>query len=423
MGKTVWIMNQYASHMLFNKGGRHYNFAKYLARDGYDPVVFCANLQNTKPSERYFDTEALWTVKMAEEINVPFVYVKTRPYQGNGMDRVLNMIDFYRQVKKAAKQYAEQYGKPDIILASSVHPLTLVAGIQLAKYYHVKCICEVRDLWPESLVAYGFAGPHNPIVVTLRVLEKWIYRRADALIFTTEGMYNYIIERGWEQIIPREKVHYINNGVDLETFDYNCKKYRTEDEELENPDLFKVIYTGSIRRVNNLSCLLDAAKLVKNENIVFLIWGFGDELERLRQRVKDEQIRNVIFKGKVEKCYVPFITSSAHLNIAHNTPSSLFKYGISFNKLFEYMASGRPILCDFPCEFNPAMQANAGFEIQAPNAETIAEAIDSISRLESSTLEQYGKNARAAAERLYDFSVLTRRLIETIEEGENNAHG
>ena len=154
MGKNVWIMNHYADSMYFSQGGRHYSFAKYLKRAGYEPVVFCAN-SKYGPSETWFPEEALWWEHMAEEIGVPWVFVWARNYTGNGKQRVLNMLDFYWNVKKAAKQYAAEYGKPDIVYASSVHPLTLAAGIQLAKRFGVECVCEVRDLWPESIVAYG----------------------------------------------------------------------------------------------------------------------------------------------------------------------------------------------------------------------------------------------------------------------------
>ena len=150
MRKKVWIWNHYATNTYFDQGGRHYNFAKFLAEAGYEPVIFCAATIHN--SSRQVDTGgALWTEK--PDSVCPYVFVKTRPYAGNGKQRVLNMVDFYRGVKKVALEYANVHGKPDIIYASSVHPLTLVAGIQMARHFGVKCICEVRDLWPEGIVA------------------------------------------------------------------------------------------------------------------------------------------------------------------------------------------------------------------------------------------------------------------------------
>lgn len=415
MRKNIWIMNHYAGSMFFDKGGRHYNFAKYLRRAGYEPTIFCANAKHGQ-QELFFDNKNLWHEHIAEEIDTPFVFVKARIYRGNGKQRVLNMVDFYRNVKKAAKQYAKEYGTPDIIYASSVHPLTLVAGIQLAKYFGVKCICEVRDLWPESIVAYSSRFTKNhPLIKLIYQGEKWIYKKADAVIFTMEGAYDYILERGWEKDIPRSKVYYINNGVDLETFYYNQEHFQIEDLDLQNPDIFKVVYAGSIRQVNNLGFLLNAAKQVTDSKVRFLIWGDGDERPILEQRVRDEGIGNVVFKGKVEKKYIPYIVSKADLNFAHNTPSLLFRFGISFNKIFDYFAAGKPILTDFPCAYNPVIQANAGIAVENATATEVALAIEKISALNKEGCMKFCSNALKAAEK-YDFQNLTRQLINIIEE-------
>lgn len=414
MKRKIWILNHYASGMLFEKGGRHYSISKYLRKAGYEPTIFCCNAKHNSQAEVFCDNESLWNERRAEDIDVPFVFVRGRAYIGNGKQRVLNMVDFYRNVKKAAKEYAQRNGAPDVIYASSVHPLTLVAGIQLAKYFGIKCICEVRDLWPESLVSYDVAGPKNPAVWLLRRLEKWIYKKADAIVFTMEGAYDYIIEQGWEKEIPRSKVHFINNGVDLELFDENKERYRIEDADLEAPESFNVVYVGSIRKVNNLGILLDAAKRITDPRVKILIWGDGDELPQLRKRVAEEKLDHVIFKGRVDKRYIPYIVSHADLNIAHNSSSPIFKYGISFNKLFEYFAAGKPILCDFNSSYNPAVRFGACREMKEITADAIAQAIEAYAALDAQTYRSYCEKAGAAAQ-AYSFETLTKALLNVIE--------
>ena len=325
MKTNIWILNHYASDMYFDRGGRHYNFAKYLRRAGYAPVIFGANSKHGK-AERFFETDALWEEHIAEEINTPFVFVRARTYDGNGKQRVLNMIDFYRNVKKAAKEYAAQHGKPDVIFASSVHPLTLVAGIQLAKQFGVKCVCEVRDLWPESIVVYSSRFTKDDLLIRLLYRgEKWIYRKADALVFTMEAAYDYIVERGWEKDIPRSKVYYINNGVDLEQFDYNKEHFRVDDPDLLDTELFKMVFTGTLVTSNNIDGMLNLAKrLQKYPNMRLLIWGNGECTEAMQQRIRDEGIENVRYKGVVEKKYTPFIVSHADVNFMHAAPTSLY---------------------------------------------------------------------------------------------------
>lgn len=414
MRKKIWILNHYASNMLFDGGGRHYCFSKYLKREGYEPVVFCSNAIHNTNRERVFDNNNLWNEKVVEEIKVPFICVQTRTYVGNGKQRVLNMIDFYRNVKKVMKEYASIHGKPDIIYASSAHPLAVVAGIKLAKHFGVKCICEIRDFWPESIVSYGVAGAHNPGVIALRRIEKWIYKKSDAIVFTMENAYAYIIRQGWEKEISRSKVFYINNGVDLEQFEYNKEYFKIEDEDLDNPSIFKVVYTGSIRKVNNLGLLLDSSKLVKNKNVKFLVWGVGDELPFLKKRVEEENISNVVFKGYVNKKFIPYIVSSADVNFAHCWSPSVDEYGISFNKIFDYMAAGRPIFCDFSRKYNPAIMEECGVDVANTTPEAIASEIDYLAGLTEVEYKPYCDNAMKAAHK-YDFEKLTGDLVAIIE--------
>ena len=414
MKTNIWIMNHYASGMYFDHGGRHYNFAKYLRRAGYKPVVFGANSKHGK-AERFFETDALWEEHFAEEIDTPFVFVRARTYTGNGKQRILNMIDFYRNVKKAAKEYAAQHGKPDVIFASSVPPLTLVAGIQLAKQFGVKCVCEVRDLWPESIVSFGIAGPHNPAVLALRRLEKWIYKKADALVFTMEGAYDYIMEQGWENEIPRSKVYHINNGVDLESFDYNKEHFRIEDPDLDDPDTFKVVYAGSIRKANGLGILVDAAKAIRDPRSKILVWGEGDEREELTRRVEEEGLTNIIFKGKVEKKYVPSIVSRADLNLIHWGEVHMIQYGVSYNKLFDYMAAGRPIFSTVRPGYSIWEKYDCGRDTEDSRPEPLAHELGKMAALPPEELLRLGRNARKGAED-YDFRVLTQKLLNVIGE-------
>lgn len=411
--KNIWLWNHYATNMYFDEGGRHYWFAKYLIKDGYDATVFCANTKHN--SDEVIDTKGKKYIKK-ETNGIPFVFVKTSPYKGNGFSRVRNMLRFAINLFLISRKYAKEYGKPDVILTSSVHPLTLVAGIFAARRLKVPCICEVRDLWPETLVAYGAFKKNSLVAKSLYAGEKWIYKKADKLIFTMEGGKDYIIDKGWDKnsggSIDLNKVFHINNGVDLEAFDYNKEHYQIDDEDLKDDSTFKVIYVGSIRLVNNINLLLDVAKILKEhgENqIKFLVWGDGNELPNLKQRVLDENIDNVVFKGRVDKKYVPYITSQSQLNIALGKSLPLYKYGGSLNKMFEYLASGKPSLFTFKLGYSIYEKFEAGIEIDAEGAEEIANEILHFKRLPKNIYEEYSKNAIEASKK-YDFKVLASKL-------------
>lgn len=418
MKKNVWILNHYATDMYFSHGERHYWIPKFLRARGYAPVVFGCNARHNSSAERYFDTDALWTEHVAEEIETPFIFVRGRTYTGNGKRRVLNMVDFYRNVQTAAVEYAAAHGAPDVVYASSVHPLTLVAGIRLARRFGVPCISEVRDLWPESIVEYSdrFTRSH-PLMRLLYRGERWIYEKSDALIFTMEGGYDYIVERGWDKSIPREKVHYINNGVDIVRFDENRERFRAGDPALDDPAVFKAVYAGAVRRVNNLGLLLDAAKELKNPRIRLLIYGDGDELDALRRRVADEGIENVAFRGRVEKKYVPSVISRADLNIVHWEMSPILRFGLSYNKLFEYLAAGKPIFSTVRSPYSIVEKYRCGADTGGFTPRELAEGVERIAALPEAERAAMGERARAAAAD-FDFEVLTDKLIDLIERTE-----
>lgn len=414
MRRKIWIFNHYATNMYKDQAGRHFWFAENLIKKGYEPIIFCASTIHNS-NEKINTNNHIYINHTVDEI--PFVFVHTSSYTGNGKARIINMIQFYKNIFPASEQYAKLYGKPEIILASSVHPLTLVAGIKIAEKFGIPCICEVRDLWPESIVAYGELKRNSLVAKLLYQGEKWIYKKADSIIMTWEGGKDYIVNQGWGSQINLDKVKHISNGVVLDTFDKNSSEFQINDSDLDDVTYKNLVYTGSIRKVNNLGLLLDAAKIIrkkdKGNKIRFLIFGSGDETEILKKRCMEENIDNVIFKGRVEKKYIPSILKKSYLNILHNSSTSLDKYGQSQNKFFEYLAAGRCIVQTYTTGYNICEKYNCGICVPIQNAEKIAEAIVAACNDEEKT-SLMGKNARQAAYK-FDFNNLTDELINIIE--------
>ncbi len=420
MRKRVWILNHYAGESFADNGWRHYWFAKYLKRDGYEPVIFCSNAQHNGEAPFFFPMNDLWEEKEQEIIDVPYIFVKSRSYAGNGKDRVLNMADFYRNVQKAAKAYAKRSGAPDVIIASSVHPLTLIAGEKLAKKFGVPCICEIRDLWPEALVEYGKLNRDSLLVKALYAGEKWIYKKADALIFTMEGGRDYIAQQGWNTQIDKNKIFHINNGVDIEQFDENKTKYVWPDADLDSNNLYKIVYTGSINLINHLELIVDVAKIIqKQKNIKILVWGGGNELQDLQAKVKEAKLTNIVFKGTVEKKYIPGILSRADINLMHcwEMSDAVAKYGPSNNKLFEYLAAGKPIFSTVIPGYSILKRYQCGVETEEPTADAIAAGLLELINMPEEDKELLSVNARKTAYK-YDFSELTEDLTGVIQYAE-----
>lgn len=417
--KNIWLINHYATSMFQNRSGRHYWFAKYLKRIGYLPVVFCASSFHNK--KEGIDTgKELYKLSVDNSENLPFVFVRTRPSIGNGVDRVLNMVDFYRHLFPVSRTIRKKYGKPDVILASSVHPLTMVAGIQIGKRLKVPCICEIRDLWPEAIFAFGKAKENSLIGKLLKAGEYWIYRNADALIFTKEGDTDYLLENKWDTMqggkVNLNKCFYINNGVDLKTFESQILTETLDDPDLHDENIFKVVYAGAIRPVNSVGNLLDCAHILQeHSNIKFLIYGEGNQRQILEDRAKNENLANVIFKGFVERKHIPYILSKSSVNILNYSQTQYnWTRGNSSNKLFEYMASGKPVISTVKMGYSIIASYGCGIELNQSTPEALADAILKISQLSPEEYQELGANARRGAED-FDFHLLTEKLDSVIQ--------
>lgn len=415
----IWLMNHYAIGHLYEKGGRHYWLAENLKKNGYEPVVFGCNEKHNS-SGMYYPSEKLAHV-VYSETGIPFIAVKSTPYMGNGISRIKNMFVFAKNLNRVAKIYGAKYGKPDVIYASSVHPLTVFAGEKIARYFGVPCIGEVRDLWPETLVAYGSVKKNSIFAGLLYWGEKLMYKKADAMIFTMEGALDYIKEHKWDTAsggpIDLNRVYHICNGVDIEQFDKNAEKYILPDEELDDPNLFCAVYTGAVKRANNVGLLIDTAKYLKDiDNFRILIWGEGNEVEDLKKQVIMQGLSGrVIFKGFVDKKYVASIVKRADICLMHWERTSVNNYGYDYNKLFDYLASGRVVFSTIQSGHSLLVNKNCGIETDGRTPGDFAVGIRKIYNMSEKERSEWGKRARKAAYD-YDFKVLTKKFENILEE-------
>lgn len=404
---NIWLINHYAVPPMYYPLARTTNFAKYLMRMGHTVTIFAASSVHNSDVNLITDG-SLYREEVVDDVH--YVYVRCRSYTGNGAQRIINMFEFPRRLKRVVPHFR----KPDAVLASSATPLACMAGLKIAKKYGARAVGEVSDLWPLTFEEYGLIKHGNPLLIPMYAYEKKMYMFADAMVFTMAGGYDYIVEKGWDKDIPAQKVFHINNGVDLDAFDYNQENFRIEDEDLDNPDIFKVVYTGAIRRVNNLGLLVDAAKKVTDPKIKFLIWGAGDELEALKERVKQENIDNIVFKGFVEKKYIPAIVSRADVNVVHWEMSSLLRFGVSYNKLFDYLAAGRPLFSTVRPGHSIIEENSCGRDTSGFEPADIAKGIQELALLPEDERIRMGVRARETAKE-YDFLVLTKKLIAIME--------
>ena len=413
--KNVWFFHHYATLPTMNGHIRPFNFGKLLKEHQFEATIFAASYLHFSDINLINDKSKYL---LNNDYGIPFVFVNTPSSAKGTVARVKNMAAFYVGLSRVAKQYAKKNGKPDLIIASSPHPLAMLAGIKVAKRFEVPCICEVRDLWPEAIFSFGKVKENSLLGKLLTTGEHWIYKSADAMIFTKEGDTDYIKEKRWDTNhggdINLKKCHYINNGVDLETFRKSAVENVVEDADLLDGK-FNVVYAGAIRPVNNVGEILDAAAMLKDHrDIQFLLYGDGNQLEALKQRVVDEGLTNVKMKGYVNKQCIPYILSKSSVNILNYSQSQYnWTRGNSSNKLFEYMASGKPIISTVKMGYCILEKYKCGLSLEAPTPEELAKTILKVHDMPKEQYEKMARNAKAGAED-FDYKVLTEKLIKTI---------
>jgi glycosyltransferase involved in cell wall biosynthesis len=409
--KIIWIVNYYSTPPEYASNPRHLEFAHYLMGAGYDVTIFSSGFL----CDKELDLVPEGKFKEVQYGELKFNHIKSPHYKGNGLKRMLSIFQFAWRLFTLRKKFE----KPDIILhnihAPFDYPVAWCATCLKAKY-----IVEAWDLWPDSFVRFKLISPTNPAVKWAYYIERRLYERADKIIFTFEGGLDYLRERRWlielGGKIDANKIYYINNGVNIDKFKEDKNLYQLQDEDLEDKEHFKIIYLGSIRLANNIKLLIDAASILKdNSKYKFLIYGDGSDRAYLEQYCKENNIINVVFKDKwIPFLYVPYVLSKSSLNIL-NYQKEFGNYGISSGKLFQYLASAKPICCNININYCLITKYSLGIAKQFDNSQEYADAIRTFGEMDNESYSAICNRVNEVAKQ-FDYKVLTNKLIQVIDD-------
>ena len=407
MGKKVWIVNPQTGSPDKAANPRYLELAKYFMEAGYDVTTFNSSQREdiTIPNGKYLEKQYG---------DYKFVHVFAPDFVGNGVKRMLSLHKFAKNVYSIRKHFE----KPDLIL-QNIHPPFDYPIVKLAKKLKAKYIAEAWDLWPADFVTFGLVKENNPALKLAYAIEKQYYYHADEIVFTFEGGLDYLKKKGWTTEtggkIDMRHVHYINNGIDIAKFDEDKEKHPRPDEDINNDDIYKIIYLGSIQKANHVQTLIDAAAILKdNPKYRFFIYGNGAHREFLEQYVKDNNISNVIFKEKripYEEC--AWVVSQATVNIM-NYEKNFGWMGVSSGKMFQYLAAGRPIVCNIGIAYDDVItNNNLGVARDLETPEEFAAEIQRIAELPMEEFESMCQRVRQVGEQ-FDYKKLAAKEIELL---------
>jgi glycosyltransferase involved in cell wall biosynthesis len=411
---NIWIIAHYANPPDRPGSTRHYDFARALIKQGHKVTIFASSFHHrTRKDERL---EAKQTYRRQTINDVNFIWIKASPYYGgNDRRRVINMLSYALRVIPLGVGIRE---RPDVIWASSPHPFAGLAGYILSRLKRVRFIFEVRDLWPEVFVQIGGYSSKSPVVRSLGVLEKFLYRQANIIIVLMPRASEYITGLG----IPANKICYVPNGVNPELYANNSADL-PRDLDIRLTDLRtsgKVLvgYTGAHGIHDSLDTIIEAAKSLQEKGIDIihlLLVGDGAEKQRIVKKAESLGLNNITFFTFVPKNTMPGLLRALDIAIMCRKKSTLYQYGMSTLKLWDYMMCARPIVCALDSVNNPVADADCGITVPPEAPEKLANAIVQLCNLSDDERQAIGIRGREYVMKYHSTPVLANKVLDAIQ--------
>ena len=340
---------------------------------------------------------------------VEFRFIHTRSYEGNGIGRVLSMVDFVSGGWRAARIIAKEL-QPDAVIASSTYPFDTWMAQRIARFAGARLVHEIHDLWPLTPIELGGHSPRHPLMWAMGRAEKSAYCRSDAIVSILPNAEPHVRSLGIATpVIP------IPNGIEDDgphepapSFFVSCV------QEAREKGHAVIGYAGGLTNANAMDDFVEAMGLLKEERITAVLLGDGiyrNELEAQARRLG----ANVVFAGTVRKSEVHECLKLCDVLYIGSKRSKLYEFGVSANKIFDYMATGVPIVNAFASEHSPMVYAGCTIRAEGEDPADIARAIRQASSLPADEQRRRGLQAKDWVRAHHSMPVLARQFLEVLQ--------
>lgn len=412
----IWILNHYATPPDQPSGTRHYDISRVLTSQGHDVTIFASSFSHfTLREERLKKNESM-RVDCIDGIH--FAWIRTTPYARNGCRRALNMLSYAIGAIRAQRRMP----RPDVVVGSSVHPAAVAAAWLIASTRRVPFVFEVRDLWPQALIDMGALKEHGNAARLFRAMERFLYRQARIIITLPPRAAEYIALLR----ISEEKIVHIPNGI----ADYDERVPHINDSvervlvtigELRQAGNLVAGFVGSHVQANGVDTIVQTARVLRDrrvQGIQFILIGDGVEKEGSRQLAKGFGLRNVLFWQSVPKQSVPAVLDALDVTLFSLHDISVYKYGLSCNKLFDYLASGRPIVSACAVEDTPVSASGGGICVPPESPEGIADALVKLASMSEAERQAMGERGKQWVYQYHGVTALAGRFLDALAQAQ-----
>jgi len=349
--------------------------------------------------------------RMEENIDgVEYIWLQTPDYSGSGIGRVRNIAAFVRGLYRHSKQLAGSF-KPDLVIASSTYAMEIWPAHRIAKLAKAKLVFEVRDLWPLTPMELGGMSKWHPFIMLVQAAEDYAYRHAEIVVSVLPKVHEYMVSRG----MAPHKLHIVPNGIDLGEWVADSPDLQGAIKEeliaLKTQGVPIIGYAGNHGVANALDTLIDTAKLMREENAVFVIVGDGQNKAALQQRVQTDSLKNVLFFDSIKKEQVPALLKYFDVAYIGWRRQPLYRFGISPNKLMDYMMAARPVLHSVEAGNDPVHDARCGMTVNPEDPQAIAQGIRTLLALSQDERCAMGQRGKDFVLNNHVYPVLAQRFL------------
>ncbi|CAO3429101.1 glycosyltransferase family 4 protein [Azospirillum doebereinerae] len=407
---NILIINHYAGSDRLGMEYRPFYLGREWVGDGHAVTVVGASFSHLRQTQPEVGADH----EVSVEDGVRFRWLRTGPYQGNGAGRVANMLTFVGKLIAHAPRVAREE-RPDVVICSSTYPLDIYAGARIARLAGARLVFEVHDLWPLTPMLLGGYSPRHPYIRLLQAAEDYAYRNADLVVSILPDTCGYMESRG----LDPSKFVYVPNGIPIAALQASgpdqlppvlAARIARERERGH----FLVGYAGGFNPSNAIDTILEAARLLAGLPVSFLLVGGGSTAREIRAKAERMGLDSVHLFGPIPKPLVPrFLSEMDTLAMPwHRSP--LYRFGVSPNKMFDYMLAGRPIVQSCDASNDLVAEAQCGITVAPEDPAAYAEACLHLSRLAPSERARLGENGRRFVRQHHDYRLLASRFMDAL---------
>ncbi|UOF02230.1 glycosyltransferase family 4 protein [Bdellovibrio reynosensis] len=388
---------------------RPYHIAQGLKSRGHEVEIITASYSRVRRVNPSIEND----LECSQVEGIKYHWLKSLKFSGNSLQRALGMFLFSFKLWWYSSYFAKIL-KADAVIASSPHPFIIWGAHKIARKAGGNLFFEVRDIWPLSMGEIGGMHKKHPFYILCQMAEDYAYKNSKKVISLLPYAFEHMESRG----LKKEKFVFIPNGFDddfIKNRQSLAPELQTDLAHFKEKHCCLVGYVGAHGAANSLESIITAFSLIPKESKIGLVLvGDGSEKKMLISKAEKLGLDNILFLNPVSKYQIPSVLDFIDIAYIGLKKSTVFKFGVSPNKLIDYMAMGKPILYAIDTERDPVSESNCGYKVPSDQPDGLAKAIIDVCSKPIDELHSKGQKGKDWVEKNISYSVLLTRMEDTL---------